>query len=97
MSATQLAQLLNNNSSLLSIPAFVPLSHAVQQIKQVQQKKCNCKGGGINPFVQLRSQVEATLSRMSSDDWIKTKSLLHIDELCYYKKDSNNKMIQICL
>jgi len=96
-SAAQLAQILNNNPVLQQIPAFANLKAHILQIQQSNKSKCNACNANQNPFQQIRPQMEAALTNMSSDEFIKMKELLGLDQMCYYKLDNNRKMVMTCV
>lgn len=96
-SAAQLALLLNNNPALLTVPAFASLRNLVQHIQsQPVKSNCNC-GAKVNPYIQLRPQMETALASMTPADFETMKSLLKVDQICYYKQDATGKLTQLCL
>jgi hypothetical protein len=98
-SASQISHLLNSKPALLTIPAFNSLNVLSKQVTTPSKGGCKtCGGNKVNPYAQLRPQMENALNSLTPEDFLKMKSILGIDKLCYYRKNINTKKLeQTCL
>jgi len=97
-SASQLSHLLNNNPSLLTIPAFSRLSTLINHLNTQPKTGCSSCGGKTNPYAQIRPQLETALTSMTDQDFLTMKSMLNVEQICYYRQDQvTKKLIQVCL
>lgn len=96
-SGVQFSQLLNNNPGLLTLAAFSNLKNLINHINSQPKAKCNTCSGKANPFAQIKPQLEAAMQSMKDTDWVAMKSILNIDQICYYHQDTiTKKLTQKC-
>lgn len=97
-SVNQLIMLAKNNTVLASkIPRLAPVQN--MSMSTSPQKSCNCgsKFNFTTPDAN-KQQAENILSSLSSEDFNAIKSVLNLDELCYYKRNTEkNTLEMVCL
>lgn len=95
-SVNQLITLIKNNPSITQqMPRFKPLSSS--ELSQTPKKSCNC-GGKMNYTTPDGNKqiAENILNGLNSSDFQEIKSILGLNELCYYKR-VNDKLDLICV
>ena len=97
-SVNQIISLAKNNPQLMAqVPALSRLQQA--NYSEAPKKSCNCgsKQNFTTPDVN-KQMAESILSSLTSDDFTKIKSVLGLDELCYYSRNSELNNLEIpCL
>lgn len=97
-SVNQLISLAKNNPKLLEqIPKFSQLDQA--SYSEAPKKSCNCGSKQNFTTPDVNKQVaESILSSLTTEDFNKIKSVLGLDELCYYSRNPQlNKLELTCL
>lgn len=96
-SVNQLIMLAKNNPAISArVPSLTPVQS--MNMSATPQKSCNC-GGKVNfttPDVN-KQHAENILSTLTQDDFNAIKSVLNLEELCYYKRKQNNTLEMVCL
>jgi hypothetical protein len=95
-SVNQLITLVKNNPAIAQqMPRFTPLTNTA--LSQSPKKSCNC--GGKTNYVTPdgnKQIAENILSSLKSTDFQQIKSILGLNELCYYKR-VDSKLDLICV
>lgn len=95
-SVNQLIAIIRSNPGLVqSIPRFANMQNA--EPSTAPKKSCNCgaKQNITTPDVN-KQMAENILSSLTTDEFLKIKSILGYDQLCYYKRE-NTKLEMVCL
>lgn len=95
-SVNQLITLVKNNPTIAQqMPRFTALNNT--QLSQSPKKSCNC-GGKMNYTTPdgNKQVAENLLNGLSSKDFQEIKSILGLNELCYYKR-VQDKLDLICV
>lgn len=97
-SVNQLITLVRGNPQLAQeIPKFGALTNA--SLSTAPKKACNC-GRSANFVTPDSNQqtAESVLSSLTAADFLKVKSVLGLNQLCYYKRSADqNKLELICV
>jgi hypothetical protein len=90
--------LVRNNPNLMeAMPKFWPLKDV--PLSQAPKKSCNCgaKQNITTPDINKQT-AENILNSLNDQDFLQIKSVLGLDQLCYYKRNTEtNRLDQICL
>jgi hypothetical protein len=95
-SVNQLITLVKNNPAIAQqMPRFTPLTN--KDLSQSPKKSCNC-GGKVNYTTPDGNKqiAENILSSLKPSDFEQIKSILGLNELCYYKR-GQDKLEMICV
>lgn len=90
-SVQSFAQLLIQYPVLMNIPAFTGLKDLVYQLKN----GCNCTKSDL--YNSYRGVFERAVNSMTGDGVKKIKSVLGVDQVCYYIRNKNGVLEQRCL
>jgi hypothetical protein len=97
-SVNQVLMLVKTNPKIVdNIPRFAPLLNA--QASTAPKKSCNCGGRQNITTPDVNKQIaENILSSLSTDEFVKIKTVLGLSELCYYKRNTeSNKLELVCV
>jgi hypothetical protein len=97
-SVNQVLVLVNRNPSLAEqMPRFAGLVNT--PLSTTPKKSCNCGSKQNITTPDVNKQVtENLLSSLSKEDFLQMKSILGLDELCYYTRNTvQNKLELICV
>ena len=99
-SVNQLITLVKSNNRLVEvIPAMASL--AALPTEESAKKPCNCaarKATAAAISENHKQMAEQILSSLTTDDFVKIKSVLNLDSLCYYRRNVElNKLEMICV
>lgn len=84
-----------------STPALQQASNTLAQlaasppVANPPKKSCNC-GASRPPVQAARTGPEPSMDLLTQTDFIKIKSVLGVNELCYYNRD-NGKLALVCV
>jgi len=95
-SVNQFLILLKQNPELAtSLPKFASLLDA--PMSSTPKKSCNCgaKQNITTPDANKQT-AENILSSLTDEEFKKIKSVLNLDELCYYKRE-DNRLALVCV
>lgn len=96
-SVNQVIALVQSNPQLVGqIPRFERLRTMTPST--TPKKSCNCgaKKNITTPDVNKQA-AESVLSSLDNSDFIKIKNVLGLNELCYYSRNSENKLEMTCI
>ena len=88
------AQLLIQNPSLLNIPAFMGLRTLIENLK-ADSKGCGCKKNAL--YNQYKPQFESAVTALTDADRGVIKSVLNVEQVCYYTRNKAGVLELICL
>jgi hypothetical protein len=88
------AQILIQHPSLLNIPSFMPLRPLVDKLTE-DGKGCGCKKGSI--YNQYKPHFESAVTGLTDSDRGTIKSLLNVEQICYYTRNKAGVLELICL
>jgi hypothetical protein len=97
-SVNQVLVLVSRNPSLAEqMPRFAGLVNT--PLSTAPKKSCNCGGKQNITTPDVNKQVtENLLSSLTKEDFLQMKSILGLDELCYYSRNTaQNKLELICV
>jgi hypothetical protein len=97
-SVNQVLVLVNRNPILAEkMPRFAGLVNA--PLSTAPKKSCNCGAKqNITTPDATKQLAENLLSSLTKEDFLQMKSILELDELCYYTRTANqNKLELICV
>jgi hypothetical protein len=97
-SVNQVLVLVNRNPHLAEqMPRFAGLLNT--PLSTAPKKSCNCGGKQNITTVDVNKQLtENLLSSLTKEDFLQMKSILGLDELCYYTRNTTqNKLELICV
>ena len=97
-SVNQVLVLVNRYPNLAEqMPRFAGLKNA--QLSTSPKKSCNCGGKQNITTPDANKQLtENLLSSLTKEDFLQMKSILGLDELCYYTRNTTqNKLELICV
>jgi hypothetical protein len=94
-SVNQIIFLVRNNPILADkIPKLANLGQ--MSLSEAPKKSCNCGGKQNITTPDVNKQVaESTLSSLVTDDFIQIKNVLGLEELCYYKRSSDQSKLEL--
>lgn len=92
-SVQNFAQTLVQHPALFGVPALTPLQGLVDKLKS-DSKGCGCNKNGI--YLQYKGVFEAALTGLTSSDKEVIKSILNVDRICYYTRNSSNILELLC-
>jgi hypothetical protein len=96
-SVNQVITLIKNNPTIAEkIPKFKQLLQA--QLSTTPKNTCNCaRKNVVTPDVN-KQVAEQILSSLNDEDFKNIKQALSLDELCYYRRNTEtNKLDLICV
>jgi len=97
-SVNQVLVLVNRNPILAEqMPRFAGLAN--KPLSTAPKKSCNCGAKqNITTPDATKQLAENLLSSLTREDFLQMKSILELDELCYYTRTANqNKLELICV
>ena len=97
-SVNQVLVLVNRNPKLAEqMPRFSGLLNT--PLSTTPKKSCNCGSKQNITTPDVNKQItENLLSSLTKDDFLQMKSILELDELCYYSRNTtHNKLELICV
>lgn len=87
--------MLENHPELYTIPAFAGVKSLVGPAKSYRPSGCRACGGHLNSSMKYSRTFEGALVALSSTDIAKIKSVLKIDQFCYYVRDAITHKLQL--
>lgn len=97
-SVNQLIQLLYNNKHVAdNVPQLKPILE--MSPSSSPKKSCNCGSKTNFTTPDANKQVaESILSRLSTEDYVKIKTALNLEQICYYKRSTEtNSLVLHCV
>jgi hypothetical protein len=96
-SVNQVIALVQSNPQLVQqMPRFSKLSTMAPSTSPKKSCNCGAKKNITTPDVNKQA-TENILSSLSPADFLQIKSILALNELCYYNRNSDNKLEMICV
>lgn len=94
-SVNQVIMLVKNNDKLAEqMPRFSQLKKV--ELSTAPKKSCNCGSKKNFTTPDANKQIaENILSSLSDSDFLQIKSILELDQLCYYKRDTVLKKLEL--
>lgn len=97
-SVNQVITLARGNPKLVEqMPKLLGLTN--MELSTTPKKSCNCGGKQNFTTPDINKQTtESILSSLDTGDFLQIKNILGLNELCYYKRNTElNKLELICL
>lgn len=91
-SISQFADLSKRHPGILNINTFAGLKDIITTV--LAKPGCKCNIG--KDLIVYRPQFEAAMAMLSPQDQTRMKALLNAETLCYYHKEANGKLSQVC-
>lgn len=88
------AQILIQHPALLNIPSFSSLRTLVEKL-QNDKKGCGCKKNQL--YSQYKPQFENAVTGLTEADRGVIKTLLNVEQVCYYTRNKAGVLELICL
>lgn len=84
-SASNIISLVKSNPELYNVPGFSSLKTQIEKITTPAGGCTKCGAGKINAQLKnLHPQIQTILRNMKPTDYQTMKTILKLDELCYY-------------
>ena len=97
-SVNQIIMLARNNPQIIAqLPKFSNLGSMT--LSETPKKSCNCGGKQNITTPDANKQItESILSSLTTEDFSQIKSILELEQLCYYNRNTElNKLELICV
>lgn len=91
-SITQFVDISKKTPGILNLNAFNSIKDII--VKALNKPGCKCNVG--RDLVSYRPQFETAMSIMSTAEQTQMKALLNAESICYYQREPNGKLRQIC-
>ena len=97
-SGSNVVSMLSRYPELYQIQGFSTLKPQVEQLNALPKRGCaKCGANKVSKNLHaIHPQIQAVLKTMTPAQWGQMKSILKLDELCYYVSEGN-KLVQKCL
>jgi hypothetical protein len=91
-----LIRLLNQYPQLMALSSLVPILEVGKKARQaIDRTGCNCTASKV--YADNKLLMEQSLANLCNGDHLVAKSILNVDEICYYVKDVQGKMSLRCI
>lgn len=91
-SIVQFSDIAKKNPGILNINSFSLIKDAIAKATSKPGCKCNVK----KDLTAYRPQFETAMMVLSPAEQTRMKTLLNVDEICYYQKESDGRLKQLC-
>ena len=89
-------RMLNQYPQMNSLSSLAPVFEIGRKAKEaVKRSGCGCSAGPI--YNANKAIFDQALTNMGNGDHLIVKSLLNVDQLCYYVTDAHNRRTLKCI